>query len=249
MSLPTKPMTNIVRDSYPNLIINQILTAIQEGSIKPGDTLPPENELIRQFNVGRTSIREALAGLEYMEVVRPEGNGFNVNTDVKSFFNRKILYHHKIDKKRHEELIGVRQLMEPAFVIYAAQRATVNDLKHLKQLLRHMEDILSDLDKHYSEPLMEEYVNANIQFHLAIAKASQNSIYITIYERLIPMIFSTAVNIQTLDFMHFTCGLCGDLLSALEQKAGDQAAAIMEKHMIRVKEQFLKIQKGEERHV
>ena len=41
-------------------IVHQVKTLISEGKLKPGDRLPPERELIKEFGVSRPSLREAL---------------------------------------------------------------------------------------------------------------------------------------------------------------------------------------------
>ena len=46
------------------LIIQQIKTSIMDGTIKPGDKIPPERELVEQFQASRILVREALKNLE-----------------------------------------------------------------------------------------------------------------------------------------------------------------------------------------
>lgn len=41
-------------------VVNQIQQKISTGTILPGDKLPPEPELMQLFNVGRSTIREAV---------------------------------------------------------------------------------------------------------------------------------------------------------------------------------------------
>ncbi len=62
--------------------VEQILQAIAEGDLKVGDSIPSERELMRQLNVGRASVREALRKLETMGVVdvRPGQGSVVVNT-------------------------------------------------------------------------------------------------------------------------------------------------------------------------
>jgi GntR family transcriptional repressor for pyruvate dehydrogenase complex len=49
-----------------NNIINQIRMAISEGKLKPGDKLPSEKALIREFHVSKVTLREALRSLEIL---------------------------------------------------------------------------------------------------------------------------------------------------------------------------------------
>ena len=50
-------------------VLDQLLSRIRDGSLRPGDRLPGEYELMRQLDVGRSSVREALRGLITLGVV------------------------------------------------------------------------------------------------------------------------------------------------------------------------------------
>ena len=57
-------------------IVEHIRDAILAGRLQPGDRLPPERELVRQFQVGRGAIREAFRILEQSGLIRIRaGNG------------------------------------------------------------------------------------------------------------------------------------------------------------------------------
>ena len=52
-------------------IIRQIRSQISQGMLKPGDRLPPERDLVKEFGVSRPSLREALnslVGMGFLEV-------------------------------------------------------------------------------------------------------------------------------------------------------------------------------------
>jgi len=51
-------------DKISERISHQIKSAILNGSLKPGDKLPSERELVDQFQASRNSVREAVKALE-----------------------------------------------------------------------------------------------------------------------------------------------------------------------------------------
>jgi len=53
-------------DKISESISQQIREAIFEDSLRPGDKLPSERELIKTFGVSRASMREALRSLEVL---------------------------------------------------------------------------------------------------------------------------------------------------------------------------------------
>src|SRR5258706_2263355 len=60
-------------------IADQLRAMIERGEYGPGDNLPPERELAKQFGVSRTSVREALIALEVIGIVSVRvGNGVTV---------------------------------------------------------------------------------------------------------------------------------------------------------------------------
>jgi len=60
-------------------IADQLRDMIDRGEYGPGDNLPPERELAKQFGVSRTSVREALIALEVIGIVSVRvGNGVMV---------------------------------------------------------------------------------------------------------------------------------------------------------------------------
>ena len=116
-------------------VASQIKTLITEGKLKPGDRLPPERELIKQFGVSRPSLREALNSLVatgFLEVV--QGN----RTVVKSLVSGKIFEPLdnllKEDSNTVFELIEVRKAIETWNAYFAAKRASLKIFPILRKL-------------------------------------------------------------------------------------------------------------------
>ena len=79
------------RKRLADQIADTLMTMIGNGTFSPGDRLPSEPELMKQFNVGRSSIREAIGALSLVGLltVRP-GQGthvasFTPDSRLKSF--------------------------------------------------------------------------------------------------------------------------------------------------------------------
>ena len=69
----------IQRKRLSDQIIERLIAMMANGELKPGDKLPPEPQLMDQFGVGRSSIREAIGALELIGLitVRP-GHGTHI---------------------------------------------------------------------------------------------------------------------------------------------------------------------------
>ncbi|GAB4393969.1 MAG: FadR/GntR family transcriptional regulator [Kiloniellaceae bacterium] len=59
------------RQSLTHKVIEALRREIESGDLKPGDKLPTEQALIKQYGVSRTVIREAIAGLRADGLLEP----------------------------------------------------------------------------------------------------------------------------------------------------------------------------------
>ncbi|NWF92446.1 MAG: FadR family transcriptional regulator [Syntrophaceae bacterium] len=149
-------------------IVNQIKGLISEGKLKPGDRLPPERQLVKEFGVSRPTLREALNSLVamgFLEVKQAR------RTFVKSVISERIedplSRIIKTDTQKIFDLIEVRKAMESWASFQAAQRAMDEDIKRL-------EEIIVEMTKAFDEGRSWEKEDAD--FHLAIAQATHNTI-------------------------------------------------------------------------
>ena len=171
---------SIKRAKVSDEVANQIKALISEGKLRPGDRLPPERELIKEFGISRPSLREALKSLVtmgFLEVKRAK------RTYVKSAASERmgdplsVLI--KSDTQKIYDLIEVRKAMEAWGAHYAAQRATEEDLREMERILQEMRHAIEE-----GRPWVKE----DADFHLVIAQSTHNTIQIhlmsTIYDLL-----------------------------------------------------------------
>jgi GntR family transcriptional repressor for pyruvate dehydrogenase complex len=174
MAMPEKQMeadlefTRVPRLSLSDHIVEQIAEMIARGSLKPGDRMPSEKQLCEKFGVGRTSVREALRSLSVMGVLQSHmGDGTFVATDASRFLQRSFHWGLLLNAKVVEDLIETRLMLESHNAQLAALKAAGDDLVRMEQSVRLMEE-------HVGDPA--QYLDADLQFHLTIAQATQNSI-------------------------------------------------------------------------
>jgi len=68
-SLKSAEIAHTEKQTLGKQVVARILELIQTGSLRAGDRLPPERELIEIFGVGRSSLREALQALSTLGVI------------------------------------------------------------------------------------------------------------------------------------------------------------------------------------
>ena len=64
----------IARETVSTKIRAQLLRRITTGELAPGAQIPSERDLAEQFQVARTSVREAMQGLVSLGVIDRRGN-------------------------------------------------------------------------------------------------------------------------------------------------------------------------------
>ena len=161
-------------------IANQIKTLISEGRLKPGDRLPPERELIKQFGVSRPSLREALNSLVTMGFLEvKQAKRTYVKSVTSGMMQDPLSLLIKADAQKIFDLVEVRKASEAWGAFLAAQRASGEDIQRLEKIVQEMKTAVDE-----GRPWEKQ----DAHFHLAMAQATHNTIQIhmmsTIYDLL-----------------------------------------------------------------
>jgi len=159
-------------------VTEQIMVLIRAKELKPGDQLPPERELAEKFSISRGSIREAFRVLESRGLIRskPGGGRFirQVNKDT-LIDTENVIFN--LEKSSILELLEAREMFEVKIVELAALRATTEDIKAIEEALTKLSEKGGMEDK---DTWNEEKTELDTEFHLAIARASHNFVFINI---------------------------------------------------------------------
>lgn len=157
--------------SLPNRLYqeigNELKFLLKNGTYKIGDRLPPERDIAETFGVSRTVVREALIMLELENLILvKKGSGVYVIGLPNDIFSIKD---ELIEQDYGPfELLQARQLIESHIAAFAASQIVKRDIVELKIILQQERDALEqDLQVDYS---------ADEMFHIAIAKATKNSV-------------------------------------------------------------------------
>jgi GntR family galactonate operon transcriptional repressor len=153
-------------------VVHLIGLRIMSGELKPGDPLPPEDELISDLAVSRTVLREAVRVLAAKGLVdaRPK-----IGTRVRARADWNILDPDVLswraeaanDSTLYEETTEVRLAIEPLAARLAATRATEDETSGIAEAYTAMEDGVDD---------QVAYLAADLRFHDRILAASHNEL-------------------------------------------------------------------------
>lgn len=145
----------------PELVMQALISAIESGQIEVGKDLPSERDLAAALGVGRSSLRECLAILEFMGAIESNGNRKKVARGADSIRRAVSIVQVSNQMDSREDFNEFRRINEVAIVEFACQRATEKDLKKIAAAL-------AQLKNNPGNPMMDAH------FHDALAAASHN---------------------------------------------------------------------------
>lgn len=169
-------LQKINKQNVSDIVYQQLEQCILEGIWQPGEKIPSENTLAEQLGVSRVTIRNALQRLSSIGLVEARQGGgtyVKVNDEGQMLqLIKPILMQTKPDVKYFLEY---RLAVEPEIAALAAQRVTPEQLTQIQAHLQAYEDAVKSGDTDSIEP-------QDAHLHYAIAVASQNPLFIKIYE-------------------------------------------------------------------
>jgi GntR family transcriptional repressor for pyruvate dehydrogenase complex len=175
-------MYKIVRTSrLYEQIVQQVEESVQKGVLKQGDKLPPERDLAQQFGVSRTAVREAVKALREKGLVEafPGRGTFIMDSSPYTF---RLSLDRMMKTSQGEGLTyltEVREIMEPEIAAMAAARAD-NDA------LATMRESVAIMDQAKKDP--EAFIEADLDFHLALAEAAANPIILSLIDSIVGLL-------------------------------------------------------------
>jgi DNA-binding FadR family transcriptional regulator len=157
-----------------HVVLDKLGEAIVKGRLKPLENLLPDTELCKEYNIGRNTLREVFKVLsskglleasprrgtwvsdpEHWDILDPDVLQWSVGTAL----HAKILL----------DVSEARTLIEPAAARLAARYAKIADVATIEAAYERMEQAL---------PGTAEAGQADVDFHLALFKASHNHLWI-----------------------------------------------------------------------
>ncbi|WP_062035305.1 FadR/GntR family transcriptional regulator [Acinetobacter sp. BMW17] len=165
------------------IIVAQLIKKIQSGDFTVGEKIPTELELIEQFEVSRSVIREAITELRSLGYVETR---HGIGTFVKEHSIEQNFLLSNASLETINDIVALLELrisLESEAVFLASERR--------KQVhIDKMKVALDDFEKHISSDVNDGTVKADYDFHIAIAEASENQYFVDFLkylgEKIIP---------------------------------------------------------------
>jgi GntR family transcriptional repressor for pyruvate dehydrogenase complex len=216
----------------PELVMDSLLDAIETGKIKVNEDLPPERELAEALGVGRGSLRESLAVLEFMGVIESRGNRKVVAKNADYFKKALSFISMSQNEDTFEDFMEFRRSNEIAIARLASQRATPEDLEKLRECVERLDVNPADYQ-------------ADVDFHMNLANASHNMIYATMMDLVNFLILDLRLRyFARPDYHDKTVFAHRSIYEAVAARDPDKAAKEMERHLDIINEYYAEQPEG-----
>lgn len=211
-------------------IVQQIEDSIRNGELREGAQLPAERDLAKQFGVSRTAVREAMKALQEKGLVDAlPGRGTFVTSATSNPMRRSLDGIIKSgDRDSLNYLAEVREILEPEIAALAALRATGQDITAMREAIFVMDNAGWEA---------ERYIEADLDFHLALAEAAGNPIVLSLLDSIVGVLRE-----QRLKIFHVTGGPERGqrhhrlILEAIKRHDPQAARAEMQAHLLQIRE-------------
>lgn len=152
-------------------IVEQVEEAIESGALCPGERLPSERDLMVQFSVSRSTVREALRVLQARGLVRSrpgDPHGAQVQPFSPAALHKSMTTLARVDELSLGELVQFRMVLDASANLLAARLRTDEQLAEMDAAIAGM--------RAAAEVGYDEFSAADIAFHDAVARASRNKL-------------------------------------------------------------------------
>jgi GntR family transcriptional repressor for pyruvate dehydrogenase complex len=224
-----------------NEVMESLATSIRDGTIKPGDKLPTESEIVANFDVSRTVVREAISRLQASRLVETRhGVGTFALAPSLDHGNFRIA---DVDFDTVSDVIALLELrisLETEAAGLAAQRRSEHNLRAMQDMLNAFAGAIEG---------ESDAVPSDFQFHMEVARATGNRHFADLMNYLGTMIIPRArVNTPNrapegrLLYLRRVHGEHESIFSAIRNQDTDAARAAMRTHLANSKDRLKRSQ-------
>ncbi len=161
-----RQLQSINRSRLHEDIVNQFRELITKKALVAGQRLPSERDLANQFNVSRSSVREAIRSMELQGLVRIKPGSGTFVSDQNASISDLVSSALKAKSKQISDIFEIRRLLEPAIAGLAASRASETDIEDMRRILQKQKIQVAN---------GETGVESDTEFHFALAQSTHNT--------------------------------------------------------------------------
>jgi len=205
-------------------IVTNLKQHIAGGKLKAGDRLPAERDLADQFEVSRSSVREALHTLEMTGLIESrQGGGTFVREASIDTIKEPLSSLLVTQPGAITDILDARRMIEPPLAQRASQRATPEQISALSRALEDQERAVAT---------GQSSVDEDSRFHHLLAEATGNRVIVALVEALMEILYiSRERYLQSSDRAHISLRGHRRILDAIAAHHPEAAYKAMLEHL------------------
>lgn len=176
MNNRTLPLQTVRRLKLSDEIVHQLENLIVNNELNVGDALPPERELAAQLGVSRNILREAISTMVQKGLLEVrQGSGTYVASPSVELLRDSLSFFVRFSDSGLFDLLEARFALEVQIADLAARRSTPEDVSRIAACYDDLRRAVDDPDR---------YIEADIRFHAALARAAKNEILLLLLDSI-----------------------------------------------------------------
>ncbi len=205
-------------------VVNHICSLIENGTLLPGDKIPPEREFARSLKISRASLRTGIGYLAAMGVIKIRHNvGTFVADGPPEFGKTSLSLMSALHGFQSWQMFEARIIIESHLSALAAERG---EAKHHAGLAEEVAEMFAAIDS------PSDYLVHDLMFHRIIAQASGNPILAAIMETVASALYdSRRKTVEHSTDLRESAEMHRELYRAIRDRKVQEAHNLMEQHL------------------
>ncbi len=162
-------------------LVQEIRAMIENGTYKANDKLPTEQEFAEQFNVSRSSVREALKTLSYLGILESHVSRGTYVGNMNNLANEVLKWSVILGNEGMHEVfvLGTAVDTQVSLILIKQMEASMAEMA---PFIARMNKIISDMNEAAVAKDLEAFENAFIEYFRVLYSKAENSVFISINE-------------------------------------------------------------------
>ena len=237
--MPKYTFKTIPRSRLSETVQNHVRRLILQRDIEPGDKLPTEEEIGKQFGVSIVTVREAMRGLEVLGLVekRKGKNGGVFVTEININPFKDAVGSYLMSKNLTSfDIAQLRLIVEPAATEIATSQITLDEVAAIEKNIVVCEERIRKRSQELSKKDFWYVEERNVEFHRLLAEATHNPAIALTMDYMLDIVLNFKRNMLQPEtrFCIETTEAHRRILTLLRSKQPGRARAAMIDHLTEV---------------
>jgi GntR family transcriptional regulator, transcriptional repressor for pyruvate dehydrogenase complex len=205
-------------------VVNHIRSLIENGTLKPGDKVPPEREFARSLKISRASLRTGIGYLAAMGVMKVKhGVGTFVADGPPEFAKAYLSFMGALHGFQSWQMFEARLILEGSLAAFAAERG--KDEHHAA-----LSEEVAEMFASVGNPA--DYLIHDVLFHRIISQASGNPILAALMETITSALYDKRrITVEHSTDLRESAEMHREIYRAIRARKPLEARKLMDQHL------------------